>query len=91
MVETKQTHKIPVRKLGKGVFRANIKRSIRRFERRYEMKSDEMCEMLTAGKVRETVEILKWMQDFHALRSLNGETHTAGIHGTTTEQSTIAG
>ena len=90
MEEKKQTRKIPVRKLAKGVYRANLRRSIRRFERRYEMKSDKMCDLLTAGKVRETAEIIKWMQHFHVLRSLNGKTHMAGTHGTTTVQSTIA-
>ena len=90
MVETKQTHKIPVRKLAKGEFRRRLTRSVRKYERRYETESSLMCDMLRSRHVRETSELIKWMFDFHALLDLDGKTHTTGTHRTTTVQSTTA-
>ena len=62
-----------------------LQRSIRTYERRYEVSSTDMLKKVSTGEVRETVEILKWMQGYHALMSLEGATHTGGTHTTTTE------
>ena len=80
---------IPVIKLDRPMEDILVER-IRVFEQRYEMSSDEMAWELHTGGERETAEKLKWMFDYHALLSLNGETHTTGTHGTTTSPSTTS-
>jgi hypothetical protein len=67
---------------------ATHRRRIQNYERRHEVSSDDMLRMVSVGKVRETAEILKWMQAYHVLRLLKPTTRTDGIHTTTTEQST---
>ena len=65
-----------------------LQKSIRIYERRYETSSTDMLIKVSSGEVGETMEILKWMQAYHALKSLEGATPTDGTHMTTTEPST---
>jgi len=47
------------------------------YERRYEIASSEMLKHLSAGTIRETAEMLKWMQAYHALRLIEEQTNLA--------------
>ena len=60
----------PVKKVDPEEFDANLRRSIEKFESIYEMKSEEMLHLLSDFKVRETNEILEWIQDYKYLRYL---------------------
>lgn len=71
-----------------GIIRKNLARRVRLYERRYEMPSDRMAVMLKLSCVRETAEVLKWMQSYHALRLLKSKTPMTGTHTTTTVSST---
>ena len=77
---------IPVIKLDRPMEEILLER-IRVFEQRYEMSSDRMAWELHTGGERETAEKLKWMFDYHALLSLNGETRPTGTLGTATSPS----
>ena len=66
----------------------NYRRRIKLYERRYEISSEEMVLLLKTNYTRETVEILKWMQTYHVLKSLEKMIRTTGTPTTTTEQST---
>ncbi len=81
-----RTMGIPVVKLDRPMEDILVER-IKAYEQRYEMSSDEMAWELHTGGERETAEKLKWMFDYHALLSLNGETHTTGTPGTVTKPS----
>ena len=88
MVEQKrEVRKIPVRKVSSGEMRAELDERIRVFERRYEMSSDKMDLAYSLGLVRETAEIVEWMQAYHVRKYLNEKTLTTGTPTTTTEQS----
>jgi hypothetical protein len=88
MVEQKrEVRKIPVRKVSSGEMRAELDERIRVFERRYEMSSDKMDLAFSLGLVRETAEIVEWMQAYYVRKYLNEKTLTTGTPTTTTEQS----
>ena len=59
----------------------DLRERIRIYEERYEMSSEEMALALHYEAERETAEKLKWMFDYHVLRSLNEKTPTAGTRG----------
>ncbi len=90
MVEQKrEVRKIPVRKVSSEDLRAELDAKIREFEHRYERQSERMLQLLTWGEVKETAEILEWMQAYHVRRYLKEkETLTTGIPTTTIERST---
>jgi len=48
-----------------------LKRSIRAYERKYEMSSDEMCKAITANPRMENSEIAIWMQKYTVVRHLS--------------------
>ena len=73
---------------GKASYRDSLderlKRSIAKFESIYEMESQEMLELLSDFKVRETAEIIKWMLDYQYVRySENPHLDPEGLFGTT--------
>ena len=77
--------KIPVRKVSAQQAYDERAASVREFERRYEMGSDDMLELLSNDLVRETGDILKWMFDYRVLQGLEREgIPTTGTPGTTT-------
>ena len=90
MVEQKrEVRKIPVRKVSSEDLRTELDAKIREFEHRYERQSERMLQLLTWGEVKETAEILEWMQAYHVRRYLKEkETLTTGILTTTIERST---
>ena len=49
---------------------ADLNRQIALYERRYEVESATMCKELSAGIVRETAEVLRWMCCYHAFNIL---------------------
>ena len=67
---------------------ARLRRRIRTYERRYEVGSEQMANLVTTGYVKETAEILKWMFDYRVLQSLGKETRTRGTVSTATSRST---
>ena len=93
MVDQKrEVKRIPVRKVSSEEMRAELEAKIRKFEHRYERPSERMLQLLTWGEVKETAEILEWMQAYHVRRWLKDkETHTTGTPTTITEQSTKSG
>ena len=83
--EQKRSSSIPVRKVSAQQAYDEMSASVREFERRYEMDSADMLELLSNDLVRETGDILKWMFDYRVLQGLEREaTPTAGTPGTTT-------
>ncbi len=90
MAYIKKEIEIVWQKRAPGSLRTRLEQKIERFETHYGMNSLRMLEMLTAGEVGETDEILEWMQDFHVLRYQNGEIHTLGIPGIITAPSTTS-
>lgn len=95
MVEQKQeVRKIPVRKVSSAEMRAELDERIRVFEHRYEMSSEKMDVAYSLGLVRETAEIVEWMQVYHVRKYLDDRkylaetTPTDGILTTDTEPST---
>lgn len=61
--------------IGRGVEEADIYRHqlvqrVKKYERRYEMASDEMLEQLASGQLRETRDISAWAWDFDLLTRL---------------------
>lgn len=87
-----EVKKIPVRKVSSEEMRAELDAKIRKFEHRYKRPSERMLQLLTWGEVKETAEILEWMQAYHVRRWLKEkETHTTGTPTTITEQSTKSG
>ena len=67
--------------------KAQFRRSIRRYERRYEISTSQMFDEVEAGLMRETVEILKWMFAYHELEFLQAKTATDGNGSTATASS----
>lgn len=72
----------------------SLHEQVRIYEQRYEMSSEDMALALHDGSERETAEKLKWMFDYHILRSRderlsrNEETPTTGTRGIGTRPST---
>ena len=64
---------VPVSKL-----RAQLRRRIRTCERRYEMSTDKMREVVRKDPMRETNEICKWLMDAALLDDIVEEGSTAG-------------
>ncbi len=64
-----------------------MERFVQRFERRYEMTSDEMVELVKTGRFRETAEIGQWLTTYRRLKDFRdhvkggatGGTHTIAI------------
>ncbi len=61
---------ITVRKSTAGEFQAQLRRSIKKYEGIYEIESQNMLELLSDFKVRETAELTDWMFDYKALRHI---------------------
>ena len=61
---------ITVRKSAAGEFQAQLRRSIKKYEGIYEIESQNMLELLSDFKVRETAELTDWMFDYKALRHI---------------------
>ena len=61
-----------VRKIDGEIYMKQLRRRIRAWERRYEVSSAEMLELISCGKEEDTVEVLIWMGDYHSLRSMEG-------------------
>ena len=68
----REPNKIPYVKVDGRELVKKLRRRIRSLERRYEVSSEEMLELISCGKEEDTVEVLHWMGDYHYLRSLEG-------------------
>ena len=80
----REIRRIPVRKVSSEEMRADLDERIAVFEQRYEMSSEKMASEFSDGLVRETSEIVEWMQVFHVRKYLNERTPTIGTPTTTT-------
>ena len=81
------SQKFHTKKVAASAMRSVLARQVGRFERRYEMPSAHMAQHVGSGRVRETAEVLKWMQGYRALDYLKRGTPTTGTHTTTTARS----
>ena len=71
--------------------RAKLRRRIKLFERRYEMSTEKMREVVRKDPLRETWEICQWLMDDALLKDLaEMEKSTAGSPSTDTSQPTSA-
>ena len=86
--ENREVRKIPVRKVSSGEMRAELGERIGVFEHRYEMSSDKMDLAFSLGLVRETAEIIEWLQAYHVRKYLNEKTRMTGTPSTIIEPST---
>ena len=98
MVEPKrEVRKIPVRQVSVAEMRAGMEERIRVFEQRYEMSSEKMDLAYSLGLVRETAEIVEWLQVYHMGKYLDERKYlretipTDGIPTTDIEPSTKSG
>ena len=80
----KSKRRTPVRQVTGKTMLGRLKRRIRTYERRYEIHSSLMPDMVKSGKLPETAEILGWKQDLHALKLLSGQTRTNGTLSSST-------
>ena len=62
---------IPIRRISSRRVITNLRSNIKRYEQRYEISSEEILNMVSSGQMRETVEMLRWLQDYHVLQLLN--------------------
>lgn len=85
--DTDTTALKPVKTIPASRVVAQLKRNIRRYELRYEIPTAQMFDEVEQGMMRETVEILKWMQDYHVLELLRPKTPTGGNGSTATASS----
>lgn len=76
--------KIPVRSITFDELKATLAERIRYYETAYGVSSAEMSRQVSAGRVEETEELLRWMQAYHVRESLQEPTLTTGILGITT-------
>ena len=70
MAHVKSRVKIIMRKMDVEAQKSQLKRDIKMYEFRYETKSEEMLNLISDGKVKETGELVKWMFDYKALRHI---------------------
>ena len=70
MAHVKSRVKIIMRKMDVEARRSQLKRDIKMYEFRYETKSEEMLDLLSDGKIKETGELVKWMFDYKAFRHI---------------------
>ena len=91
VAQKREVERIPVVKVPTGHMGAELAERIQLFERRYEMASAKMRQAFSLGLVRETAEIIEWLQAYHVLQRFQAGTRTTGILGTTTEPSTNTG
>ena len=75
----REARKIPVRKVSSAEMRAELDERIQVFEQRYELSSENMAVALSAGAVRETAELVEWMQVHHKRQYLREKDAAAGI------------
>lgn len=86
------TRRIPVRPaVSISRLKAQFRRRIRLYERRYEISTSQMFDEVEQGLMRETLEILKWMHAYHELEFLQAKTLTDGSGSTATARSTRNG
>ncbi len=76
---------VPVSKL-----RAKLRRRIRTCERRYEMSTDKMREVVRKDPLRETLEICDWLMADNLLKHLDEAKRMDGSSSTDTSQPTSA-
>jgi len=67
MIEERRT---PIREVTPEQARREIGQRIARFERIYEVSSEEMLAAVHEGKARETAEIAQWLTWYHLLKRL---------------------
>ncbi|MBM3926331.1 MAG: hypothetical protein FJ320_10185 [SAR202 cluster bacterium] len=79
--------KIEVKKVDGRKVMARLRANIRRYERRYETSSAEMLKLISQGKAKDTVEVLRWMFDYHALRRFEDAIRTNGKTSNNTKSS----
>jgi len=77
-------------KSGKYLVR-RLKADITRYEKRYEMTSDAVCQAVKRGHQRETREISRWMQSYAVVNRIAKRTDTTGTRTKTTSRSTRRG
>ena len=70
--------------------RAKLRRRIKVYERRYEMSTETMREVVRNDPLRETWEICQWLLDDALLKDLVEEKSTVGSLSTDTSQPTSA-
>ena len=75
----REARKIPVRKVSSAEMRAELDERIQVFEQRYELSSENMAVALSAGAVRETAELVEWMQVHQTRQYLREKDAAAGI------------
>ena len=79
----------PVRTVRGSTARGALRRRVQLFERRYEMPTAQMRELIMHGKHIETAEIARWLHDANVLARLEAKS-TAGSALTHIEKSTRA-
>ena len=70
-MKTRNGTRITTRSFGSTI--ADLHRHVNDCEQKYRMKTSTMLRKVRAGTTIETVEICKWLTDYHALRKLEGQ------------------
>ena len=74
----------PVRKESLKATIARLERYLYRFERRYEVPSEKMVELVKGGQLRETAEIGQWLSAYRRLAELQAGRRPGRTTGTRT-------
>ena len=82
--------KIPVRVLPREQIVKERQEQLREYELRYEMSSEKMATLVELDAMRQTAEVIRWYQTYHAVKSLLETTPTTRTLGITTKPSTKA-
>jgi RNA polymerase-interacting CarD/CdnL/TRCF family regulator len=50
-----------------------VRRRLARYERRYELASDQLAAALASGRLRDTAEVCRWLIDYETYQALRSE------------------
>ena len=78
--QKREAREIPFVQVPPGTMEAELDERIRIFEQRYERTSEQMDQLVSLDAVRETAEIIEWMQAYDVREWLRERTRTTGTH-----------
>ena len=81
---TTKKQRIPVRIEPREQFIEEKRRIVTEYEKRYEMTSEEMADLVDRDAIIPTIEVIKWYRAYDGLKFFLETTPTAGTPGTIT-------
>ena len=87
---TNKQQRIPVRAESREKFIEEKRRVVDEYEKRYDMTSEEMADLVDRDAIVPTAEVIQWYRAYAGLKFFLETTPTAGTPGTTTGTFTSA-